>query len=192
MSVEPSLSASLIVFALVIISFAIFEGLVKVVFVQLKRFEAKYDTTYYGAIFGIIIGASITMGRTYEFFVRDLTSFEIAGIFLFALAVIFMNGAAGGWLGYGVHKRDLRWSFISVVLISLPFNTLVFIWYLFNYLNREYANIEPGIGDVNIILIAAIYGIAAFLYVYYRILPEALPLKYQRERLREARKQYKQ
>jgi hypothetical protein len=188
-SVEESLMTSIVVFALVIVSFALFENLVKVVFVQLKRFEAKYDTTYYGAIFGIIIGASITMGRTYEFFVRDLTSPEIVGIFLFAVAAIFMNGAAGGWIGYGCHKRDMRWTFISVVLISLPFNTLIFFWYLFNYMIRV-GSFEPGWGDVNMVAMAMIYGVAVFLYVYYRIMPESLPLKYQRERLREARKEY--
>ncbi|UCH89781.1 MAG: hypothetical protein JSV49_03805 [Thermoplasmata archaeon] len=180
-----ALNYTIVSFALIIISFAIFEGLVKVVFVQLRRFEAKFDTTYYGATFGIIIGASITMGRTYQFFVEDVNIYQIVSIFLFAIAIIFMNGGTGAWLGYGCHKRDMRWTFITVVLVSLPFNTLLFFWYLFTLA------FSASIDHVVLIAMVMMYGIGVYLYAYFSIMPKALPLKYQRERLKDARKAVK-
>jgi hypothetical protein len=179
-------SYSIITLILLIVSFAIFEGLVKVVFVQLKRFEAGFETTYYGATFGLIIGASVTMGRTYlTFFVYDVTVYDVVGVLLFAMAIIFMNGATGAWLGYGHHKRDLKWSFITVIFICMPFNAMIFIWYLFPLY------FAPSADLVELIAIALAYAAAVYLYAYYRIMPEALPFKYQKERLRDARKAFR-
>lgn len=182
LSTEPAVYSSLLVFIMVIISFAIFENLVKIVFVQLKRFGAEYDTTYYGATFGIVIGASITIGRTYAIFSGDLGVSEIIAILLFALGIILMNGAMGAWLGYGCHKRDLKWSFIYAVLISIPFTFFVFLWYIVS------ATPPPSPEDPVLIGIGFGYALVAFLYAYYRIMPEALPLKHKRHRVREARR----
>jgi hypothetical protein len=178
--VDPGVG--LIVFALVIIAFAIFENLVKIVIVQLKRFEGGFETTYYGTTFGIIVGASVTMGRTYAILSGEVSAIMIVGIFLYALAIILMNGSMGAWLGYGVYKKDLRWSFISTILVSIPFNFIVFVWYFFMM------GIELEVTDLLIVGIALAYGVILFIYTYNRILPEALPEKKRRERLREKRK----
>jgi len=173
---------NIITLVLVVVSFALFENIVKVVFVQLRRFGAEFTTTYYGATFGIIVGASITMGRTYEFFSSDLAVVEMVGIVIFALAIIFMNGATGAWIGFGHHDQNLRWSLISAILVSIPFNLLVFWWYLFHYA------FEPDFEDLTLIGGALAYAVFVFMYSYFRIMPEALPEKERRKRLRERRK----
>jgi len=169
-------------FVLIIISFAIFENLVKVVYVQLRRFERKFDITFYGATFGIILGASITMGRTYAIFSSDISVYEIVGIFLFAVAILFMNGGMGAYIGYGHYKNDMRWTVLTAIFLSLPFNLLVFLWYLLPLFFP--ANIE----DVVIIAFAMVYGIGVFAYMYIKVMPAALPLKFKRELLKEARR----
>jgi hypothetical protein len=105
------------------------------------------------------------------------------GIFMFAIAIIFMNCATGTWLGYGVYQHDVKWTFITVVLVSIPFNFIIFLWYLISSFN-------PTIEDVILISIAMGYGIIVFLYTYFKIMPEALPEKYHRERLRDSRKEF--
>ena len=172
-------------FALIIISFAIFENLVKVVFVQLKRFEGKFDIVFYGATFGLILGSSITMGRTYAIFVEDVNIYDIIGISLFAVAVLFMNGGMGAYIGSGILKKEVKWTMLSAVMISLPYNLIIFLWYIFQ-LYWPHSSDNPAL-----VAIATIYGVGVFLYMYNKVLPEALPLKYKRELLKEARRKYK-
>jgi hypothetical protein len=45
--------------------------------------------------------------------------------------------------------------------------------------------------DVILISLGTIYGVIIYLYAYYKIMPETLPLKYKRERLKDARKALK-
>jgi membrane-associated HD superfamily phosphohydrolase len=184
-SASGALTGSIFNFVLIIISFAIFENIVKVVFVQLSRFERKFEVTFYGATFGLILGSSITMGRTYAIFSQDIAIYDIIGIGLFAVAILFMNGGMGAYIGYGHHKSDMRWTMISAVFISMPFNLFLFLWYTFQFY-------WPGSSDnPMLVAIAMVYGVGVFIYMYNRVLPAALPLKHKRELLKEARKKYK-
>jgi hypothetical protein len=167
----------------IVIGLAIFETLVKLVFVNLPRFERKYDTTFYGAAFGFGFASFIVIAITYINISTDfgVSAVKILSLILFSLSMVFIQGALGIYLGYGVHKQELfRYSFYSV-LIQSPFNFIIVMWYLLIW-------VFPAESGWELTMIALFYAFGIFYYMYNNILPQALPENLRKHRRRSIRK----
>ncbi len=168
--------------AVIIIGLAIFETMVKLVFVNLPRFKREYDTTFYGASFGFGFASFIVIAISYINITGELgASVEvILSLIMFGLGIIFIQGALGIYLGYGVHKQELVRYAIYAILIQMPFNFVIVVWYLFIRIF-----IQSG---WELIIFATLYGFGVYYYIYNNVLPEALPEDMRKHRRRTLRK----
>jgi hypothetical protein len=167
----------------IVAGLAIFETLVKLVFVNLPRFKREYDTTFYGAAFGFGFASFIVIAICYINITGEFgVSIEkILSMILFALSAIFIQGALGIYLGYGVHKQELfKYSFYSV-LIQSPFNFIIIIWYLLIW-------VYPSESGWELTMLSLFYAFGVYYYIYYTILPQALPENLRKHRRRSIRK----
>ncbi len=167
---------------IVIFALAIFETIVKVVFVNLPRFKREYDTTFYGASFGCGFASFIIIAIAYVNLLGELGgSIEfILSLVLFALGVVFIQGALGIYIGYGSHRLELFSYTIKAIFIQVPFNFGLVLWYLIVWIYR--------VSGWELILIATIYAFGVYLYVYFKILPLSLPEDLRKHRRRTLRK----
>ncbi|MCK5561262.1 MAG: hypothetical protein KAJ51_11730 [Thermoplasmata archaeon] len=167
----------------VIFALATFETVAKVVFVNLPRFKREYDTTFYGASFGCGFASFIVIAIGYVTLLGKLGgSIEfILSLVLFALGVVFIQGAMGIYIGYGCHKLDLFGYSLKAIFIQAPFNFVVVLWYVVIYT-------APLTSGWELILIATIYAFGVYLYVYFKILPLSLPEDLRKHRRRTLRR----
>jgi hypothetical protein len=167
----------------IVVGLATFETLVKLVFVNLPRFKRKYDTTFYGAAFGFGFASFIVIAITYLNISTDfgVSAVKILSLILFSLSMVFIQGALGIYLGYGVHKQELfRYSFYSV-LIQSPFNFIIVMWYVLIW-------VFPAESGWELTMIALFYAFGIYYYMYNTILPQALPENLRKHRRRAIRK----
>jgi hypothetical protein len=166
----------------IILGLAVFETIVKLVFVNLPRFKREYDTTFYGASFGFGFSSFIVIAISYINITGEFgVSVEnILSLIMFGLGIIFIQGALGIYLGYGVHQQELVKYAIYAILIQMPFNFILMLWYL---LIRVYL-----VSGWELILFATVYGFCVYYYIYNNVLPEALPEDLRKHRRRTIRK----
>ena len=144
----------------IILGLAVFETIVKLVFVNLPRFKREYDTTFYGASFGFGFASFIVIAISYVNITGEFgASIEnILSLILFGLGVIFIQGALGIYLGYGVHQQELVRYAIYAILIQMPFNFILMLWYLV-------IRIPPIESGWELILFATLYGFGVYYYI---------------------------
>ena len=170
-------------FAVILIGLAIFETMVKLVFANLPRFKREYDTTFYSASFGFGFASFIVIAISYINITGELgASVEsILSLVMFGLGVVFIQGALGIYLGYGVHKHELTLYAFYAVLMQLPFNFVLLLWYIA-------LRVPPVSSGWELTIVAALYAFGVYYYIYTEILPLALPEDLRKHRRRSIRK----
>lgn len=145
----------IIVIVMIALLFSLFENLVKVVLLNLKRFRQRPETTFYGASF-VITGAMVASLHGFRIFRymdsspsannttgldlpggAGLEPYYIAGFIMLLFGSIFYHGAMGIMNGYFSSKGRF-WTLshlLRVVAFSFPFNFLLFWWYMSGFLD---------------------------------------------------------
>ena len=164
---------------IIIVGVAIFENIVKVTVLKLKRYGKKYDTTYYGVSFGLGFGAMIVVGKSYEYFLYPppdvgVTVGGVIGLILFAVTVSLLHGALGPWIGYGIYQDDLLRYVSIAVMIQIPINFLLFLWY--------------AVDEWPLMAVTGLCAFALYRYVFQNILSKALPPDLKKHRRRAIRR----
>lgn len=116
---------------LVALAFAVVEELVKLVILNLPRFQGKLDTSFYGTTLGLGIGATMGFGAFYLTMAQlgELSFLGYAILITIAVQLVLLNGATGATIGIGV-ARKLPWSgFAQATLYHLAYNLLLVPFY---------------------------------------------------------------
>jgi hypothetical protein len=123
-AVQTWFSMAFIVTALV---FAVLEELVKLVILNLPRFQGKLDTSFYGTSLGLGIGATMGFGAAYITVgqIGDLTLTSWAILIVIAVQFVLLHGANGMVIGIGVASKDPWPYFAQAVLVHLAYNMLM-------------------------------------------------------------------
>ncbi|NYT12260.1 MAG: hypothetical protein GKC03_06905 [Methanomassiliicoccales archaeon] len=112
---------------LIALVFAVLEELIKLVILNLPRFQGKLDTPFYGITLGLGIGATMGFGAFYLTIgqLGDLTAFSWVVLIVIAIQFVLLHGATGGMIGMGV-ARKMPWPyFAQATLIHLAYNLLM-------------------------------------------------------------------
>jgi len=110
------------------VAFAMIFELIKMVILNMKRFQSKSDTVFYGYGLGLGMGATLAFGMV--FYITRAGDMDTASWIILAiisLTFVFLHSATGTTIGEGV-TRNRTWEFffqallvdLMVQLIMLP------------------------------------------------------------------------
>jgi len=141
---------------MVALTLALMEELVKLVILNLPRFQGKLDTSFYGTTLGLGIGATMGFGAFYstKIILGSLDPMSIVILIIIAFQFIFLHGSTGTALGIGVARRMLAPYFARAALVHIAYNLLMIPFF-------------SGDQMLGYLLFFIVTGILAF--YYYRI-----------------------
>lgn len=177
---QGSSVAVIVIFALF---FALLEASLKAMYLNRPKYHKDYGVIFYGASFGAGYAAMVILAFTYyglnnnDYFNMDSADMFV-GTALFSAAWAFMHITLGTMMGAGVHKGDMMSTGLLMVILSTPFNALLFIWGA----TREW----------ELMAVCLIGAVGLYRYYYTRSVMGAMPAKearrLRRETLQKARK----
>lgn len=156
-----------------IIAFPLIEQLSKLMILNYKVFRGGKDTPIYGLAVGLGFGAIfIPISTLVALKGQTLDIASAVAAFLAGFALIFLHGATGSVVGYGVGymEGEKKWKyFVLAVLITVPARLILI------------APIKTLYVASSILLI---YALIFYLYVTFKFLVLALPRKERKRRKR--------
>lgn len=166
-----------------IIGWAIYEVLLFSIILMMKRFEAKFDITYYGVVFGGSLAGLVGM---FSIFIYLLTyDLNLNGILSMALMVLTLPLAyisLGAMVGTGIHTGNSFANSLWLIFVKSIFNIFLILWFIGFFFLPPSHGWEWMFFDF---LIAA----AWFYHTYNNVLPGALPEHLRKHRRRMKRRQ---
>ncbi len=177
----PPASDLLILLAL-LIGFALFEELFKFVVVNMKQFQLKFETTFYGLSLGVGV-SSITMLMT-SFILMPVEFDNATAYVAVALAAVYLisvcslHASTGSYIGYGSATGYVWNYFVQAMIARIAFAVMIIPFILGT--NQVLSAIS--------MVVAAVFSILLYVHVYTRILPETLPDKEKKRKRRTIRK----
>jgi hypothetical protein len=123
-AIQSWFSIELLLFALL---FAVLEELLKLIILNLPRFQGKLDTAFYGATLGLGIGATMGFGAVYITMgqIGDLQPLSWVLLITIAVQFVLLHGGTGATIGIGV-ARKMPWPyFAQATLVHLAYNILM-------------------------------------------------------------------
>lgn len=154
---------------LFIVLFPILEQLLKTIALNIGRFHEKQETVVYGLSLGVGFGSVFIPFSLISFSVdsSDLTLFIILGL-IGSIGFIFLHGATGICIGYGVYAQKLMKYFIFAVILHIPVTSLFFLTGLY-----QVQYLQAGV---------IVYGIIVYWYCTTRIMSKIQVERQRRKR----------
>ncbi len=152
---------------IIIILFPIVEQLFKVIIVNLRRFQGKHEAVIYGLTLGLGFGAifvPFSMIVTSSFDTSN--SYTVILGFIGSLGYIFLHGATGVFIGYGIYIEKLFKYYIYALIVHIPLSVIGLIFI-------EYYYVQIGL---------VIYTVIIFWYATQRVMPVLLSQSNRRKR----------
>ncbi|HMA83046.1 MAG TPA: protease PrsW [Candidatus Thermoplasmatota archaeon] len=111
---------------LIITLFPLLEQLIKTMILNFPRFHEKQSTVLYGLVLGLGFGSIFPPVSLLLIAESSISSAEVISIFIGSLGLVFLHGASGALIGYGVFARKIPIMFLYSVLILVAANLLKF------------------------------------------------------------------
>lgn len=109
-----------------IIIFRLIEIMGKTVILNLRRFQEKQQTVLYGIVLGLGFGSIYPPVSLLLINTIAVSSLELVSVLIGSLGMLFIQGATGALLGYGVLKRKLFFTVMLSALLNIIFQVLFF------------------------------------------------------------------
>ncbi len=116
-----------------IVGFGLMESLLKLIVLNLKRFQRKVDTAFYGLSFGLGISATYTFATIYvsalaleSVQVTDMIAYSLLG-----LQLVLLHGSTTALIGIGVARGDVKGYFSEALLIHIGYNLLMVPFFMY-------------------------------------------------------------
>jgi len=156
---------------LLVILFPVLEQVMKMALLNLRRFHGKRSTVIYGLSIGLGFGSIFTPVSMILASVDAISNVSLLAILLGSIGIIFIHGATGAVIGYGVYEEKTFTYYIYAVLVHLPVTLWFFITGYYNM-----SQLQVGI---------IVYGIIVYWYVKKHIVENVLRQKENRNRTRQ-------
>jgi hypothetical protein len=171
-----------LILLLLLIGLALFEELFKFMVVNMKQFQLKFETTFYGLSLGLGI-SSVFMLMTS--FVLIPSEFDNAAAYVavaltavYSISICSLHASTGAYIGYGSATGYVWNYFFQAMIARVAFAVLIVPFILGE---------APPLPAISM-LIASVFSILLYVHVYGRILPETLPDKEKKRKRRTIRK----
>jgi hypothetical protein len=177
-----SVNLTLVVLISLIVGLAIYEMMIIMIVLLMKRFKAKYDITYYGVVFGGSFAGLLGMFSIYAFLgINDLTQYAALSMGLLVITLPMMYISMGAIMGFGIQKGELFMTSFKVIVLKSLFNIMFIFWFIGFFAWKPYHGWEW-------MFFGFIFAAVAYYYSYTYILPSTLPDELRRHKRRMTRK----
>jgi len=161
---------------------ALFEELFKMVVTNLKKFQLKYETTFYGLSLGLGI-SSISMLMTGYILVpqefNDAAAYvAVALTAVYTISVCALHASTGSYIGYG-SATGYVWNYFFQAMISRIAYAVLIVPFILG---------EDSFLAAVSLAVATAFAVLLYTHTYTRILPETLPDKEKKRKRRRIRK----
>jgi hypothetical protein len=151
---------SLSIGLLIIILFPILEQILKLIVLNIGRFQKKKSTVIYGLSLGLGFGSVFTPISLILANIETESILIIISILIGSFGIILLHAGTGIILGYGVYTGKILKYYLLTILIYIPFTAWFFLTGIYN------------IEETQILLI--FYGLAIYLYSTIKIMKKIL------------------
>jgi hypothetical protein len=184
LSLPTALAPIWIPFA-VLTGMAVLEESFKTIFLNMKRFQLKFDTTFYGLSMSVGIGAAMAFYDNYFILGTGGLLSDPRAIFtqvMFAVGIVALHATTGSIIGFGASRGDVFPSLLQAIIYRAFYVLLILPFYLI----PEF----PDLLVVGFLFLVVSFVYALYLYwrAYKFILPETLPENLRKKKAREARR----
>ncbi|MDD1772821.1 MAG: hypothetical protein LUQ09_07865 [Methanomassiliicoccales archaeon] len=107
--------------------FAVLEELIKLVVLNMPRFNRKLDTAFYGYAFGVGIGSTMAFGTVFYTISQydSMGALEWAATIILALQMVLLHSSMGALIGTGAARGEVWGYFAQAALVHIGFNLLM-------------------------------------------------------------------
>lgn len=174
---------ALVVLVSLIIGLAIYELLLFTIILMMKRFNAKYDITYYGVVIGGAFAGLLGMFSIFIYLrTYDVNGYAIFSMILLILTLPLIYTSMGSMVGLGIHKGDFFKNSLGIIFFKSLFNTLFIFWFMgFFFLPPQHG--------WEWMFFGFLFAAGMYYYSYQNTLPNALPEHLSKHKRRAKRKQ---
>jgi RsiW-degrading membrane proteinase PrsW (M82 family) len=146
----------------VALAFALVEELLKLVILNMPRFQRKLDTAFYGLSLGLGIGATMAFGAAFSIIATADQMSPLDWVLILVLAVQFvtLHASTGATIGTGVAKGYPFEIFTQAAMVHIAYSLLMVAFF---------AVAEPWWYVT--VPVATVLLVSYYLYVHYRLLP---------------------
>jgi hypothetical protein len=171
----------LIVIIVLAFGFATFEEMFKFIVLNLKKFQIRFDTVFYGFSLGVGLSSTFVLSHVYAT-IGGASSVSIATwltLIIYSIILCLLHGSTGSIIGLGAAKGR-PWHYFVEAMVIRAFFIIVLIPVIAN-IGGEWASI--------ISLIAAfLLAILIYRMVATDIIPSAIPKEIKRRRRIKSRR----
>jgi hypothetical protein len=114
-------------FLLFALLFAVLEELIKLVLLNMPRFQRKLDTAFYGYALGLGIGSTMAFGVVF-YTIQQSESVGLdtwLAIIILAVQMVLLHSVTGAMIGTGVARGEVWGYFAQAALVHIGFNLLM-------------------------------------------------------------------
>jgi hypothetical protein len=118
-----------------LILFPFLEQIVKTIVLNMRRFQGKQETIVYGLGLGLGFGSIYPPALLLTFNTTNVPVTDLWFTLFGSLGLIFIHGATGALIGYGVYQIKIPKYYLYSVLILLMATLIRFIDYQYRWVN---------------------------------------------------------
>ncbi|MCI4371485.1 MAG: hypothetical protein L3J78_02435 [Thermoplasmata archaeon] len=158
----------------------VFEESFKLVWLNRRKYQGRFDTTFYGIPLGLGAAASGVVAAAWVSLATLYNPETFALLVLYSGTLGLVNADTGALIGFGASRGDIWRSFLRALAVRFGHGLLLLPFLLGSQIGEPYAAISA----------ASSFGFAllVYYYVYREILPGTLPEELRRELRRERRR----
>jgi hypothetical protein len=112
---------------IIILIFPFLEQIIKTMILNLRRFQAKQATVMYGLGFGLGFGSIYPPAFLILFSQAEMSNFILISTLIGSIGLLFIHGATGALIGYGIYQAKLLNFYGYAVLTLIGANLLMWI-----------------------------------------------------------------
>lgn len=164
---------------LILAGMAILEESFKTVLLNIKRFQLKFDTTFYGLSLSIGIATAMAFYDNWSTLISVTLdpSILLALIFL-SSGIVSLHASTGSLIGYGASKGDIFPSLLQAIMYRTVYILILLPFFL-----------APSMEVALVFVFASfLYGLLLYWRAFKLILPESVPEDLKKKKVREARR----
>jgi membrane protein YdbS with pleckstrin-like domain len=119
---------------LVAVAFALIQELVKLVILNLPRFQRKLDTAFYGSALGLGMGSTLGFGMVFYLLavigVPEMTGTDWLVLLMYSLHQVFLQSSTGLTIGEGVVRGYIMAFLLQAVMVNVAFQVIMTLMYM--------------------------------------------------------------
>lgn len=171
---------------LALIAYWVFDESFKMVWLNRKNYQKRFDTTFYGVSVSVGIAATLVVASVLSNVPTASTSLytleSMTLLVLFSVSWSLIQADTGVLIGFGASRGEMMWPFVKAIVVRVAHGMVLLAFFL------------PGVGEPWVlisIVTSIVFALIVYHYAYTVLLPGTLPDDIRRELRREKRRERK-